>query len=46
MRGFDERGYHRKKKKSFRVRNVDEITSATMHHSIRPSLPDLKSQKS
>ena len=28
------------------LRNVDEITSATMHHSIRPSLPDLQSQKS
>ena len=22
------------------LRNVDEITSATMHHSIRPSLPE------
>ena len=28
------------------VRNVDEITSPTMHHSFRPSLPDLQSQKS
>jgi hypothetical protein len=27
------------------VRNGDEITSATMHHSFRPPLPDLKSQK-
>jgi hypothetical protein len=27
------------------LRNVDEITSATMHHSFRPPLPDLKSQK-
>jgi hypothetical protein len=26
-------------------RNGDEITSATMHHSFRPPLPDLKSQK-
>ncbi|MBC2694725.1 MAG: response regulator [Desulfobacteraceae bacterium] len=26
-------------------RNVDEITSPTMHHSFRPFLPDLKSQK-
>jgi hypothetical protein len=28
-----------------RVRNGDEITSSTMHHSFRPPLPDLKSQK-
>ena len=28
------------------LRNGDEITSATMHHRFRPSLPDLKSQKS
>jgi len=28
------------------LRNVDEIISTTMHHSFRPSLPDLKSQKS
>jgi hypothetical protein len=27
------------------VRNGDEITSSTMHHSFRPPLPDLKSQK-
>jgi elongation factor G len=27
------------------LRNGDEITSATMHHSFRPPLPDLKSQK-
>ena len=27
------------------LRNVDEITSPTMHHSFRPPLPDLKSQK-
>jgi acetyl-CoA carboxylase beta subunit len=27
------------------VRNEDEITSSTMHHSFRPPLPDLKSQK-
>ena len=26
-------------------RNGDEITSSTMHHSFRPPLPDLKSQK-
>ncbi|MCK5508111.1 MAG: type II toxin-antitoxin system PemK/MazF family toxin [Desulfobacterales bacterium] len=26
-------------------RNVDEITSPTMHHSFRPPLSDLKSQK-
>jgi hypothetical protein len=29
----------------FQLRNWDEITSATMHHSFRPPLPDLKSQK-
>ncbi|MCD6272265.1 MAG: AAA family ATPase [Deltaproteobacteria bacterium] len=28
------------------LRNEDKITSSTMHHSFRPSLPDLKSQKS
>ena len=27
------------------IRNGDEITSPTMHHSFRPPLPDLKSQK-
>ncbi|MBC2695179.1 MAG: hypothetical protein HF982_07885 [Desulfobacteraceae bacterium] len=27
------------------VRNVDELTSTTMHHSFRQFLPDLKSQK-
>ena len=27
------------------LRNGDEITSSTMHHSFRPPLPDLKSQK-
>ncbi len=27
------------------IRNVDEITSPTMHHSFRPPLSDLKSQK-
>ena len=27
------------------LRNGDKITSPTMHHSFRPSLPDLKSQK-
>jgi len=27
------------------LRNGDEITSPTMHHSFRPPLPDLKSQK-
>jgi hypothetical protein len=27
------------------LRNVDEITSTTMHHSFRPPLSDLKSQK-
>jgi len=27
------------------LRNVDEIISPTMHHSFRPPLPDLKSQK-
>jgi hypothetical protein len=27
------------------VGNGDEITSSTMHHSFRPPLPDLKSQK-
>jgi hypothetical protein len=27
------------------LRNVDKITSPTMHHSFRPPLPDLKSQK-
>ncbi|MCK5507039.1 MAG: hypothetical protein KAI50_00775 [Desulfobacterales bacterium] len=25
------------------IRNVDEITSTTMHHSFRPPLPNLKS---
>ncbi|MCD6185083.1 MAG: hypothetical protein J7K84_04735 [Deltaproteobacteria bacterium] len=28
------------------IRNEDKITSPTMHHSFRPSLPDLKAQKS
>jgi len=28
-----------------KLRNGDEITSPTIHHSFRPSLPDLKSQK-
>ena len=28
------------------IRNEDKITSSTMHHSFRPSLPDLKLQKS
>jgi len=28
------------------LRNVNEITSPTMHHSFRPSLPNLKAQKS
>ena len=28
------------------MRNVDELTSPTMHHSFRPPLPDLKSQTS
>ncbi|MBC2694678.1 MAG: HEPN domain-containing protein [Desulfobacteraceae bacterium] len=28
-----------------KLRNVDEITSPTMHHSFRPPLSDLKSQK-
>jgi hypothetical protein len=27
------------------LRNGDEITSPTMHHSFRPPLPDLKPQK-
>ena len=27
------------------LRNEDKITSPTMHHSFRPSLPDLKAQK-
>jgi len=30
---------------NFILRNGDEITSPTMHHSFRPPLPDLKSQK-
>ena len=29
----------------YMIRNVDEITSPTMHHSFRPSLPNLQSQK-
>jgi len=28
------------------IRNGDELTSPTMHHSFRPSLPDFKVQKS
>ena len=30
---------------SLEVRNGDEITSASRHHSFRPPLSDLKSQK-
>jgi hypothetical protein len=30
---------------AYMLGNGDEITSTTMHHSFKPPLPDLKSQK-